>query len=244
MNQAPLPHATKYWTRAEDRQGVVNALFARSAVHYDCACDIMSMGSGQSYRAAALARAGVTTGMRVLDVGSGTGLLAREVQRLVGPMGTVVGVDPSAQMMTAGRSHLAIPLVQAVGECLPFPDAHFDFLTMGYALRHVPDLGQAFGEYRRVLKPGGRVLLLEITRPATALGTAVARAYFGTVVPYLARLWTRSADAADLMRFYWDTIEQCVPPEAVLASLHESGFVAERRVVHGIFSEYLASPRA
>jgi demethylmenaquinone methyltransferase/2-methoxy-6-polyprenyl-1,4-benzoquinol methylase len=179
--------------------------------------------------------------MEVLDVGTGTGLLACEVVQMLGADGHVVGVDPSPQMMAAGRHHRGIRFVQALGECLPFPDSHFDFITMGYALRHVPDLHEAFGEYFRVLRPGGRILLLEITKPASTLGAALARAYFGTLVPLLARIGTRSADAGQLMKFYWDTIEHCVPPEIVLASLSQSGFVAKRTTVHGIFSEYTAS---
>ena len=241
--QPPLPRETKYWTRTDDRQRIVNALFERSAAHYDRACGIMALGSGQAYRRAALGRAGLCAGMKVLDVGTGTGLLACEVVHLLGPGGHVVGVDPSPQMMAVGRRHAGIRFVQSVGECLPFPDSHFDFITMGYALRHVPDLHEAFQEYFRVLKPGGRVLLLEITKPASALGAALARVYFGSVVPSLARIGTRSADAARLMRFYWDTIEHCVAPEVVLASLSQSGFVAKRTTVHGIFSEYTASRR-
>jgi len=144
-------------------------------------------------------------------------------------------------MLVQGRAHLHIPLVQGVGERLPFPDGRFDFITMGYALRHVSDFNQAFEEYRRVLKPGGRVLLLEITRPASSLGMALARVYFGTVVPAATRIATRSADASELMRFYWDTILRCVPPDAVIASLERSGFARpQRSVLHGIFSEYTA----
>lgn len=239
--QPPLPQEMTYWNRAEDRQRVVNALFDRSAAHYDRACGIMALGSGQAYRRAALERAGLYAGMEVLDVGTGTGLLACEVVQMLGADGHVVGVDPSPQMMAAGRHHRGIRFVQALGECLPFPDSHFDFITMGYALRHVPDLHEAFGEYFRVLRPGGRILLLEITKPASTLGAALARAYFGTLVPLLARIGTRSADAGQLMKFYWDTIEHCVPPEIVLASLSQSGFVAKRTTVHGIFSEYTAS---
>ena len=115
-------------------------------------------------------------------------------------------------------------------------------MTMGYALRHVPDLDQTFEEYRRVLKPGGRLLLLEITRPASTLGLALARLYFGTVVPLVTRDRDRKRDAAELMRFYWETIAQCVPPETVLASLERAGLAApERAVMHGIFSEYTAT---
>jgi demethylmenaquinone methyltransferase/2-methoxy-6-polyprenyl-1,4-benzoquinol methylase len=132
--------------------------------------------------------------------------------------------------------------VQGLGERLPFPPGHFDFVTMGYALRHVPDLDLTFEEYHRVLRPGGKVLLLEITRPESALGQTLARAYFGTLVPLLTRLGTGSAHAAQLMRFYWETIAQCVPPETVLESLGRVGFPArERTVIHSIFSEYTAT---
>jgi demethylmenaquinone methyltransferase/2-methoxy-6-polyprenyl-1,4-benzoquinol methylase len=243
VNQPPLPSQTKHWARAEDRQRVVNALFDRSAEHYDRACDIMSLGSGRAYRRAALRRAGVREGMTVLDVGTGTGLLAREVVYLLGSSGHVIGIDPSQKMMTAGRNHLVVGLVQGLGERLPFADSCFDFVTMGYALRHVPDLHQTFDEYFRVLKPGGRALLLEITRPTSTVGALLARLYFGSVVPSLARIATRSADAAELMKFYWDTIAQCVAPATVLASLRCAGFAAERTVIYGVFSEYTAERR-
>jgi demethylmenaquinone methyltransferase/2-methoxy-6-polyprenyl-1,4-benzoquinol methylase len=242
MPQPPLPAESHYWKHAGERQAAVNALFDRSAQHYDRACHIMSCGSGQGYRREALARAGLQPGMRVLDVGTGTGLLAREIVHLVGSPGHIVGLDPSPGMMAAGRRQPGIQFVQGVGERLPFPDAHFDFLTMGYALRHVPDLDQTFEEYRRVLKPGGRMLLLEITRPASTLGLTLARLYFGTVVPWLTRISTGSANAEELMRFYWDTIARSVPPETVLASLGRSGLIApDRTVMHGIFSEYTAT---
>lgn len=242
MNQPPLPAETRYWTRTDNRQRVVNTLFDRSAEHYDRACGIMSFGSGQRYRREALERAGLQPGMHVLDVGTGTGLLAREVIHLLGPSGRVVGLDPSWNMMAAGRRELNFRLVQGLGEHLPFSDAQFDLVTMGYALRHVPDLDQTFEEYRRVLKPNGRLLLLEITRPASTLALVMVRIYLGTVVPLITRISTGSANAAELMRFYWETIEQCVPPATVLTSLGRAGFLpADREVVYGVFSEYTAT---
>jgi len=241
MNQ-PLPVRTRYWTRAEDRQRVVNALFDRSAAHYDRACGIMSFGAGQTYRREALERAGLHGGMTVLDVGTGTGLLAREIVHVLDSADRLVALDPSWNMMAAGRREMNLRFVQALGERLPFPDGHFDFLTMGYALRHVADLDQAFAEYRRVLKRGGRLLLLEITRPKSTVGLALARVYFGGFVPLATLIGTGSSHAAELMRFYWDTIARCVPPEHVLASLTRAGFTdTNRAVVHGIFSEYTAT---
>ncbi len=202
----------------------------------------MALGSGQGYRRDALERANLRSGMRVLDVGSVTGLLAREILPMLGTTGRIVGVDPSWQMMAEARRHTGLRLVQGVGERLPFADNQFDFVTMGYALRHVPDLIQTFGEYRRVLKSSGRVLLLEITKPASAFGLALARGYFGAVVPALTWVGTGSASAAELMRFYWDTIANCVSPTTVLEAMRRAGFEApDRVVIHGIFSEYGAT---
>jgi demethylmenaquinone methyltransferase/2-methoxy-6-polyprenyl-1,4-benzoquinol methylase len=244
MSHPPLPPRPQYWTREEDRQRVVTGMFDRSARHYDRACNVMSLGSGSAYRHAALGRAGLRPRMSVLDVGSGTGLLARAAASVVGPAGKVTAVDPSFEMMTAGPHHGEIGLVQGVGEVLPFAAGVFDFVTIGYALRHVSDLDQMFAEYARVLKPAGRVLILEITKPRSTIGAALARAYFGIVTPCVTRLATGSADASRLMRFYWDTIAHCVPPDVILASLRRAGFSAGRTVVGGVFSEYLATRNA
>ena len=240
MSQAPLLGESRFWTRPEDRQRAVTALFDRGAAHYDRVCGVMSFGSGQRYRRRALVKAGLKAGAHVLDVGTGTGLLARETARTIDGRGRVVGVDPSLGMMRAGRERSNIPLVQGVGESLPFQSGTFDFVTMGYALRHVSDLGAAFGEYRRVLKPEGCVVLLEITKPDSAVAGAAARCYFGTIVPLLARVTTGSGDAARMMDFYWETIDRCVAPAVVMRSLADAGFADVRRDVEaGIFSAYV-----
>lgn len=254
MSRPPLPVLTDYWSRSEDRQRVVNDLFDRSAKHYNWICAAMSFGSGQHYRRDALSRAGVRPGAAILDVGTGTGLVAHEAARLLNGSGMVIGVDPSEGMLRAGRkwgrgsgrtseaSRSRIPFVQGCGERLPFADAAFDFVIMGNALRHVPDLEDTFREYFRVLRPGGRVLLLEVTRPSSRLGFRLARVYFGSIVPLVARLGTGSVDAAKLMRFYWDTIASAVSAPAVLAALEAAGFGAvTRQVLHGIFTEYNAT---
>jgi demethylmenaquinone methyltransferase/2-methoxy-6-polyprenyl-1,4-benzoquinol methylase len=236
----PLPAETAYWRQSDDRQRVVNRLFDRAASHYDRACALMSFGSGQRYRRDALARAGLRPRMRVLDVGTGTGLLSREIAHITGTPHDVIGLDPSRSMLSVYRqAQHAATLVQAVGEQLPFADESFDFLTMGYALRHVADLDDAFTEYLRVLKRGGRVLLLEITRPTSRIGLSIARLYFRSLVPFATRIATGSPDAAELMRFYWDTIQTCVPPETVVDALRRAGFASpSRTLMFGIFSEY------
>jgi demethylmenaquinone methyltransferase/2-methoxy-6-polyprenyl-1,4-benzoquinol methylase len=103
----------------------------------------------------------------------------------------------------------------------------------------VADLRVLFSEYSRVLRPGGRVLLLEITQPQSAIGRWLNRLYLSTVVPGVTRLWTRADAASRMMEYFWDTIETCVPPDVILGALKDAGFPnATRRVSGGVLSEY------
>jgi demethylmenaquinone methyltransferase / 2-methoxy-6-polyprenyl-1,4-benzoquinol methylase len=236
---APHPVLDSYYQDEQDRRRKVDAMFDASAPHYDWINSVMSFGSGRRYRHEAMTRHGVTEGMHVLDVGSGTGVLALIAQERVGPDGRVIALDPSEGMLAQARANGVAETVVGMGESIPFDDAEFDMLTMGYALRHVADLEAAFAEYRRVLKPGGKVLLLEITRPQNWLGFHLLRFYMRGVVPLLTRVFRRSRDAQVLMRYYWDTIENCVPPATILTALEKAGFEqVERTAVMGVFSEY------
>ncbi len=241
FRRAPHPILPAYFSDEPGRIERVRQLFDSAASDYDRINRLMSFGSGAFYRGDALRRFGISPGDRVLDVGSGTGVIAKLAQALVGNEGLVVALDPSAGMLAQARSSGVRCIVPGRGERLPFADATFDRLTMGYALRHVADLDTAFAEYRRVLRPGGRVLLLEITRPRSDTGMRALRWYMHKLVPRFAR----SGDAAELMRYYWETIEHCVPPETILASLSAAGFATVRREVRlSIFSEYSASVTA
>src|SRR5437867_1721338 len=124
---------------------------------------MLDLGSGRSYRRWALKRAGLRPGMRLLDVATGTGLVALGAAGIIGEPGRVIGVDPSRGMLREAREALSGPLVQGRAEALPFRDDLFDMLSMGFALRHVADLGSASREYWRVLKPGGRLIVLEVS---------------------------------------------------------------------------------
>jgi demethylmenaquinone methyltransferase/2-methoxy-6-polyprenyl-1,4-benzoquinol methylase len=189
-----------------------------------------------------LRKGGVEPGQRVLDIATGTGLTAQAVQDVLQGTGLLVGLDPSRGMLQEARKKLQVPLLRGLGDRLPFRDEQFDLVTMGFAMRHLSDLERAFAEYRRVLRGGGRVLLLEISRPKTRIGMAATRLYFQRLLPRVTRMGTRSDEAKMMMDYYWDTIEQCVPPEAILAALRAAGFAAsERRVSLGIFSEYWAT---
>lgn len=236
-NAAPAraPHAPlkDYYANEDERAGFVRHLFDSTAEDYDRMEWILGFGSGPWYRGEALKRAGLRPGMSVVDVGTGTGLVARAAVRLCGDPSRVVGVDPSPGMLAnAKQLPDGVRLVHGRAEVIPFPDASFDFLSMGYALRHISDLSVAFAEFHRVLKPGGRVCLMEIAQPESVWGQRILKTYMKGVVPALA--WvvgSHKRGTAKLWRYYWDTIEACVSPEQVLATLRSSGFETVQRHV-------------
>jgi demethylmenaquinone methyltransferase/2-methoxy-6-polyprenyl-1,4-benzoquinol methylase len=233
----PLP---EYYSDEAEHQRFLRHIFDDTAVDYERIEHILAFGSGPRYRRQALQRGGLVSGDQVLDVGIGTGLVAREALALTGPTGRVIGVDPSPGMME--RVQLpGIDLRVGRAEALPCEAASADFLSMGYALRHIADVDAALAEFLRVLRPGGRLLILEISRPEGWRARMVLKAYLGVAVPALAWLVSRKADSARLWRYHWDTIEACIAPAAVLDALSRAGFTAVRRnVALGIFSEYTA----
>lgn len=239
---APHPVLSRYYVSEEDRRERVDQMFNDAAAHYDWINSVMSFGSGERYRRQALERIGFEPGMTVLDAGAGTGVVAKLEQELVGPAGTVVALDPSKGMLGEASKRGVHLATQGLGELLPFADNCFDRITMAYALRHVVDLRALFQEYRRVLKPGGRLLVLEISRPQNRAGHLALNLYMKSVVPTLTRLLRRSAPAEELMRYYWDTIEHCVAPATILDTMSAVGLAqVDRHLTFGTFSEYSAT---
>jgi demethylmenaquinone methyltransferase/2-methoxy-6-polyprenyl-1,4-benzoquinol methylase len=238
---APHPPLTEYYEREEDRRQWVGEQFDRTAADYDRIERILGLGTGPWYRRKMLEFGGLKPGMRALDVGMGTGLVAQQAARILGDAGLVTGVDPSAGMLRNARLPAGVTVVEGRAEEMPLPDGSFDFLSMGYALRHVSDMAVAFAEFRRVLKPGGKVCIMEITPPRGRIGAALLKGYCKYAVPALAKLVARDKDTAQLWRYYWDTIEACAAPEEVMRTLQSAGFTNVRRNVDlGIFSTYLA----
>lgn len=222
-----------------DRASAVHRLFDEAAPDYDRVASLMALGSGAWYRRAALVRSRLTRGMRVLDVAIGTGLVAREAQRIVRPEGTVTGIDVSAGML-ACAAPLPVHRVQGRSEVLPFRAAQFDFVSLGYALRHL-DQPATFAEMLRVLRPGGIACILEISAPSAAVVRHALGLYVGRVVPLVARLIGARTVTSDLWKYFWYTIEHALPPTTVLQNLSAAGFHgAQRHLVQGIFAEYTA----
>ena len=238
---APHPPLTEYYSGEEQRRAWVGEQFDKTAADYDRIENILGLGTGSGYRRKILEWAGLKPGMRVLDVGMGTGLVAKQAARLVGDPSLVTGVDPSAGMIRSAKLPQGVTVVEGRAESIPLADAGYDFLSMGYALRHVSDMSVAFAEFHRVLKPGGKVCILELTPPKGKVSTALLKGYCKYIVPALAKLVAKDKDTAQLWRYYWDTIEACAAPAKVIATLESAGFVNVRRTVDvGIFSTYLA----
>lgn len=247
---AHAPHIplTAYYAGEQERAGFVRRMFDSTAADYDRMERILGFGTGSWYRGQALERAGLKPGMRIVDVGAGTGLVAREAARIVGDPHLVVGIDPSPGMLASARVPPGVSLIEGTAEAIPCPDANFDFLSMGYALRHIGDLSIAFREFHRVMKPGARLCMLEITRPQKGIKGALIKAYMKGVLPLLARIVGSAKNTGLLWRYYWDTIEACVPPEQVLATLASAGFVDARRHIEdsalSMLAEYQATKPA
>jgi demethylmenaquinone methyltransferase/2-methoxy-6-polyprenyl-1,4-benzoquinol methylase len=241
----PHPPLTEYYAREEERRDWLKRTFDSTAPDYDRVERMSALGSGSRYRRGALERAGLVAGMKILDVGVGTGLLAAQAARVVGDPALVTGVDPSPGMLRNARLPVGVTLVEGSAEQLPFPEGSFDFLSMGYALRHVSGLDAAFRNFHAVLKPGGRLCILEITPPRGRLHRALLKFYLGRVVPFLARFAARQADTPLMWKYHWDTIEACVPPERGMEAIRSAGFVQVRRLIClGMFSEYSAQKPA
>jgi demethylmenaquinone methyltransferase/2-methoxy-6-polyprenyl-1,4-benzoquinol methylase len=238
---SPHPPLADWYGNEREHRPFLNRLFDESAPFYNAINNLASMGSGQWYRKWSLGRAGLLPGMKVLDVATGTGAVARPAGILVGPSGMVAGLDPSLGMMAQQRGkRYSTRLTQGVADRLPFRDASFDFISMGYALRHVRDLGQTFYEYLRVLKPGGTLLVLDFCRPESRVARLLSRFYLQTVVPRLVRLTAGGRTAQRLMEYCWQTVDQCVSPERILEQLRSAGFTEIGTARHAMMIDYRA----
>ena len=177
--------------REDEKAGKVADVFSSVAPRYDVMNDLMSGGLHRAWKAFTVARSGVRSGHRVLDVAGGSGDLAGAFARRVGAAGEVVLTDINAAMLRVGRDRLiddgvVVPVVQCDAERLPFRSDRFDIVTIAFGLRNMTHKDAALAEIRRVLRPGGRLLVLEFSKVWKPLGKAYDW-YSFNVLPWLGR---------------------------------------------------------
>jgi len=187
---------------AEDKADKVAEVFHSVADKYDLMNDLMSAGIHRLWKRITIEMSGVRPGHRVLDIAGGTGDLAAKFSRLVGVEGTVVLADINQSMLAVGRDRLIdrgicsnVRFSQADAQYLPFPDNTFDLVTIAFGLRNVTDKDMALRSMMRVLKPGGRLLVLEFSKPTSTVLSKLYDSYSFNVLPRLGNLFAKDADS-------------------------------------------------
>jgi demethylmenaquinone methyltransferase/2-methoxy-6-polyprenyl-1,4-benzoquinol methylase len=224
---------------ADEKAQRVRGVFDSVAGKYDLMNDLMSAGLHRLWKRFAVNATRVRDGMRVLDLAGGTGDLALLFARRVGPAGEVVLTDINAAMLAAGRDRLVnagrlVPAVQCDAEMLPFPDAHFDCVSIAFGLRNVTRKENALAEMRRVLKPGGVVAVLEFSRVWQPLSPAYDW-YSFNVLPRLGRL---VAGDDTSYRYLAESIRMHPDQATLKAMMEQAGF--DRVEVHNLAAGVVA----
>jgi len=203
----------------------VARVFDSVAARYDVMNDVMSAGLHRLWKAQTIAKANVRPGQRVLDVASGTGDLALAFAKRVGPHGKVVMSDINGQMLQRGRNRLidaGFPTEAVVcdAEHLPFPDQDFNLVTVAFGLRNMTDKPAALKEMHRVLKPGGKLMVLEFSKVAKPL-EKIYDIYSFKVLPWLGQ---KIANDEQSYRYLAESIRVHPGPEELAEMLREAGF--------------------
>jgi demethylmenaquinone methyltransferase / 2-methoxy-6-polyprenyl-1,4-benzoquinol methylase len=210
------------------KAGMVADVFHSVAARYDLMNDLMSAGIHRVWKRFTIELSGVRTGHSVLDIAGGTGDLAARFADIVGPAGRVVLADINDSMLKVGRDKLLdhgridnLEFVQADAQSLPFPDASFDCVTIAFGLRNVTDKDAALRSMLRVLKPGGRLLVLEFSKPANPLLSRAYDAYSFRVLPLMGRL---VANDADSYQYLAESIRMHPDQETLKDMMEDAGF--------------------
>ncbi len=212
----------------EQKASKVAEVFDSVAAKYDVMNDLMSMGIHRVWKRFTIDCSGVRSGQRVLDLAGGTGDLAAKFSRLVGEKGQVILADINREMLKVGRDKLRnmgiignLDYVQANAEALPFPDNHFDLITIAFGLRNVTDKQKALESMYRVLKPGGRLLVLEFSKPTHDWLSKVYDAYSFHVLPKMGQL---VANDADSYQYLAESIRMHPDQETLKSMMQTAGF--------------------
>ena len=212
----------------EEKAGKVAEVFHSVAANYDLMNDLMSAGIHRLWKRVAIQMSGVRPGHSVLDIAGGTGDLAAKFSRIVGPEGTVVLADINDSMLKVGRDRLVdrgitdnVRFSQADAQHLPFPDNTFDVITIAFGLRNVTDKDMALRSMLRVLKPGGKLLVLEFSKPPNALLSKIYDGYSFSILPKLGKLFANDADS---YQYLAESIRMHPNQETLQSMMDNAGF--------------------
>lgn len=210
------------------KAGMVADVFRSVASKYDLMNDLMSLGTHRLWKQFADAEANVREAERVLDLAGGSGDMARKFARRVGPRGQVVLADINDAMLEVGRARFAdagiagnVEFVQADAECLPFPDDHFDCLCIAFGLRNVTHQDRALASMYRVLKPGGRALVLEFSKPVLEPLSKVYDMYSFSILPWLGKVVAKDEGS---YRYLAESIRKHPDQETLKRMMEAAGF--------------------
>jgi demethylmenaquinone methyltransferase/2-methoxy-6-polyprenyl-1,4-benzoquinol methylase len=213
---------------SKDKVKMVAGVFHSVAAKYDMMNDLMSGGVHRLWKRFTIELSGVRPGNKVLDIAGGTGDLAAKFSRLVGRNGKVVLADINDSMLLVGREKLTnlgivgnIEYVQANAECLPFPDNYFDCITIAFGLRNVTDKDAALRSMNRVLKPGGRLLVLEFSKPVNPVVAKLYDRYSFDILPKMGQLVAKDEDS---YRYLAESIRMHPDQETLKNMMSEAGF--------------------
>ncbi len=212
----------------EDKAGLVKGVFDSVASRYDLMNDLMSAGIHRFWKRFTIELSAVRPGQTVLDIAGGTGDLAARFSRLVGPEGQVILADINAAMLEVGRDRLIdkgaignVVVSQADAQYLPFADNSIDCITIAFGLRNVTDKSLALESMFRVLKPGGRLLVLEFSKPVSPALGKLYDTYSFKVLPALGKLVT---DDEDSYRYLAESIRRHPDQDTLLGMMEDAGF--------------------
>lgn len=212
----------------EEKASKVAGVFHSVAAKYDLMNDLMSGGVHRMWKAFTIEMSGVRPGHKVLDIAGGTGDLSAKFSKIVGAEGLVVLADINSSMLNVGRDKLTdngivnnIEFSQADAQFLPFPDNTFDVITIAFGLRNVTDKDQALRDMCRVLKPGGRLLVLEFSKPTNPVMAKLYDVYSFSVLPKMGQL---VADDADSYRYLAESIRMHPDQETLKGMMVAAGF--------------------
>ncbi|AJI73581.1 menaquinone biosynthesis methyltransferase [Francisella tularensis subsp. novicida GA99-3548] len=212
----------------EEKQKKVAGVFHSVAAKYDLMNDLMSFGIHRIWKKQTIAKSGVRKGDNVLDLAGGTGDLAYKFCQMVGQQGKVILSDINSSMLEVGKEKLTnrgcvgnIEYVQANAECLPFPDNYFDCITISFGLRNVTDKDKALASMCRVLKPGGRLLVLEFSKPIIPLLSKVYDEYSFKALPFLGKIITQDAES---YKYLAESIRKHPDQQTLKQMMYDAGF--------------------